>query len=726
MTTTSRALCLTAATVLAAVFAPLATGGMGGDPVLAQGPAPGDEAMAFGSLGRGPSELRGAAAASRLAALGIDDVVARRSGIDAAELLTQLLHDPHLFVTRDGMVGAAEPALPDPDGAAPSVATAEADTSLPPDVFALHSRRSSARVVYLDLDGHVTEGRHWNNAYGLSAIVSAPYDTDGDPASVSRDEQARIVQIWEQVAEDFAPFDVDVTTADPGIEGLRRTRDSDPAFGVRVVVTSSDWYGPRTGTPIGGLALLNVFGASSDQPAFVFAGNLGGSAAYVAEAASHEAGHTFGLFHDGAGSSSYSTGHGDWAPIMGVGYGKAITQWSRGEYPSATNQQDDLAAIVALGGLAPDDRPDPAAPEPLAYRSRTAGVLGIGDRDVFTVTVGAGQLSVALRPGATASNLHASVTILAGGTPIAAATPDAAAGWSASADPVVAAGTYTIEVAPTGWLSASDGFTSYASAGAYRLDVAGVAPAGDPVPGLTVAPTARLQPVPPVRLVDTRTGLGGSARLAPGHTIEVQISGREGVPATATAAVVTLTAVQPAEAGFLTAHPCGSDPIRTSTVNYAAGQVIANSTIATLDAHGRFCVFTSADTDVLVDLTGWLGPTGTARFLSAGPIRVADTRSGLAGSRLTAGATLTLDLRSVVPPGTTAVAANVTAVGADVESTAALQRGVRATVIASGGIGSLDHLRALHAAGVRAAVCGRALYSGAFTLAEAFAASEGR
>lgn len=64
--------------------------------------------------------------------------------------------------------------------------------------------------------------------------------------------------------------------------------------------------------------------------------------------------------------------------------------------------------------------------------------------------------------------------------------------------------------------------------------------------------------------------------------------------------------------------------------------------------------------------------------------------------------------------------------GPDVAATAALQASVSATVIASGGIGSLDHLRALHAAGVRSAVCGKALYSGAFTLAEAFAASEGR
>lgn len=62
--------------------------------------------------------------------------------------------------------------------------------------------------------------------------------------------------------------------------------------------------------------------------------------------------------------------------------------------------------------------------------------------------------------------------------------------------------------------------------------------------------------------------------------------------------------------------------------------------------------------------------------------------------------------------------------GPDVEGTAGLQAQVATTVIASGGIGALDDLRALSAAGVRAAVCGRALYSGAFTLSEAFAALE--
>ena len=63
--------------------------------------------------------------------------------------------------------------------------------------------------------------------------------------------------------------------------------------------------------------------------------------------------------------------------------------------------------------------------------------------------------------------------------------------------------------------------------------------------------------------------------------------------------------------------------------------------------------------------------------------------------------------------------------GANVEATAHLQSLVRATVIASGGIGSLDDLRALRTANVRAAVCGRALYEGAFTVEQALAMSKG-
>jgi phosphoribosylformimino-5-aminoimidazole carboxamide ribotide isomerase len=65
-----------------------------------------------------------------------------------------------------------------------------------------------------------------------------------------------------------------------------------------------------------------------------------------------------------------------------------------------------------------------------------------------------------------------------------------------------------------------------------------------------------------------------------------------------------------------------------------------------------------------------------------------------------------------------------TGVGPNVEATAMLARVLHPTpVIASGGIGSLEHLRALALAGVPQAVVGRALYENKFTLAEAFAAA---
>lgn len=71
----------------------------------------------------------------------------------------------------------------------------------------------------------------------------------------------------------------------------------------------------------------------------------------------------------------------------------------------------------------------------------------------------------------------------------------------------------------------------------------------------------------------------------------------------------------------------------------------------------------------------------------------------------------------------TVIARDGTREGPDIDATLALQSTVKATVIASGGIGELAHIRELAARGVRAAVCGRALLSGAFSLPDAFAAA---
>jgi phosphoribosylformimino-5-aminoimidazole carboxamide ribotide isomerase len=67
----------------------------------------------------------------------------------------------------------------------------------------------------------------------------------------------------------------------------------------------------------------------------------------------------------------------------------------------------------------------------------------------------------------------------------------------------------------------------------------------------------------------------------------------------------------------------------------------------------------------------------------------------------------------------TDVARDGTGRGPNVEATAALAAAVDCEVIASGGVASLAHLRALAAARVPAVVVGRALYDQRFTLAEA-------
>jgi hypothetical protein len=123
---------------------------------------------------------------------------------------------------------------------------------------------------------------------------------------------------------------------------------------------------------------------------------------------------------------------------------------------------------------------------------------------------------------------------------------------------------------------------------------------------------------------------------------------------------VNVTAVEPQSAGFVRVHPCDADPPRTSTLNFAAGQTVANTTIAALNDGGQLCVWTSARTDLLVDVTGWLGPTGTQQFTPIGPERAVDTRVGRGGTRLGPRGVLEVDLAGRVPAGTTAVALNVT------------------------------------------------------------------
>jgi hypothetical protein len=599
-----------------------------------------------------PVGVSGTNAVDALHASGTTELAAQNAGMEPDELIEELTHDQTMFVTGDAMVGYRDeaPAVDELTGAdAPAAValTAPADV----DVFDLSSQPSSGKVLYLDIDGHVTTDGYWNSLEQFQATAE-PYVS---PLSVSDAQRDAVYEIWRRVAEDYAAFDINVTTRDPGVDGLRKTSAGDQNYGQRMVISPTNWMGRGTL----GIALLDVFDEPVDYSAFVFTSGL--TPRVIAEAVSHEAGHTLGLRHDGTTSGDeYYDGHGDWAPIMGRSISSAalVTQWSKGEYAFANNPEDDIAEIAAYTGYRPDDH---VCTRLIGASSTTEGIIGAGgDVDSFAVDLGVGPAEVVLRPAlAAGSNLHAALTVRDAGGTVLTRRPSVVTNWTSSITfDVPSSGRYTIEVGSSDWLTRFTGFGTYGSIGAYILQVSGAAGVAGPP---TCGQASGLMSVTPARLLDTRTGHGGARRVPAGGQIALQVTGRGGVPVGAQAAVLSVVAVGSRGPGFLTTFPCTSPRPTASTVNFVAGQVVANTTIATLSGGGQLCIYAHAATDVVVDVTGWIGPAATQRFNSTTPTRVADTRSGLGGvSRLAAGGTIQVDVAAWVPPSASAVALNVT------------------------------------------------------------------
>jgi hypothetical protein len=132
------------------------------------------------------------------------------------------------------------------------------------DAFNLTSRPASTKKIWLDFKGGVYTNTAWNALKNLSVINIQPYNKDGDNTTFSAAELSDIVAIWRAVAEDFAPWDVDVTTIQPANLAGNTMRVS--------IGGDNSWYGAG-----GGVAYVGVFGRPDTyyQPAFVFPGNLG-------------------------------------------------------------------------------------------------------------------------------------------------------------------------------------------------------------------------------------------------------------------------------------------------------------------------------------------------------------------------------------------------------------------------------------------------------------------
>jgi hypothetical protein len=196
---------------------------------------------------------------------------------------------------------------------------------------------------------------------------------------------------------------------------------------------------------------------------------------------------------------------------------------------------------------------------------------------------------------------------------------------------------------------------------------------------VTITPSAlerSYHPLTPARITDTRAGSGfpnAGMTLGPGGTRNVQVSGAGGVPILgATAAVLNVTVTNPTQQSFLTAWPTGATRPTASNLNFAPGQTVPNLAEVGLGTNGQVSVFNAVGSvDVVVDVEGYVGPSGTAGvglYNPLAPARITDTRasSGFpnAGNTLGPGGILTVQVTNaggVPATGVAAAVLNVTA-----------------------------------------------------------------
>ena len=411
-------------------------------------------------------------------------------------------------------------------------ATQSVDKQLFPlaDTFELSSRPGSTRTIYLDFNGHTLSGTAWNGTSGWGSTVAlSAYDFEGGASTFTDAERINIQNIWATVAEDYAPFDVDVTTADPGTAALTRDGAADNVYGTRTAITN-DVTG-QSSCNCGGFAYVGVFNNPNShayyQPAIVFTRGVGHGAKTVSEAVSHEVGHNLALIHQGvAGGPGYYGGHGSWAPIMGVSYYKPISQWAHGEYANASSSQDELATITATGlSYASDDHGNNAVGAtvltgPLSVGVDASGVIGSPtDVDTFALTMASsGDLTVAASPAAVGADLDIRLTLTdAGGNVLADVDPVSTSSFGDRADNLgaevtltgVAAGTYYVTVDGVGARNmATDGYSDYGSLGHFDLTVSAIS---SDAPVVTSAAPGEVTVGVDYRHVFSATAVGGGS-----------------------------------------------------------------------------------------------------------------------------------------------------------------------------------------------------------------------
>jgi hypothetical protein len=527
--------------------------------------------------------------------------VAARNDLSASRLKKIMVEDPTAWLSEEGKLFYREQ-MPGLEDASSEQATGSGSGSTTTmafptsQTFTLHSRPSATRQIFLDFNGAEIAGTGWNTGSSpLPAATYTGYDSDGNVTAYSAAEHAWMQEVWRQVSEAYAPFDVDVTTEDEGASARTRTTTADSTFGTQVLFTNSaQAVASACNSACLGIAYVGTFGDVDPvgyyQPAWVFTSNSM-SATIAAQGAEHEAGHTLGLHHDGTTTSPYYAGTAAWGPIMGSARTRAVSQFSLGEYAGANNTEDDFSVIQGNNlPLRSDDHGNTVGTTDQLGTQTSYAVNGVIstrlDTDVFAVNLNCSTDMTVTATGIgpqTTLDLKLDVLNGSGATVTSSAPPSAyttgsvSTGMNATATVPGAIGTYYLRVDGVGSGDPhGTGWSDYGSLGQYKLTANGC------------GSTTTQPPTPP-----TQPG-------AQTHTVT-----RPGPPRIGTASTG-------AKRGQVTAVARWSPPTNTGGSPITRYRVVAKR----LDAHGRVIrSYSSGDQRVSVRKVSLKLPKARYRFV---------------------------------------------------------------------------------------------------------------
>lgn len=326
-------------------------------------------------------------------------------------------------------------------------------------------------TLFLDFDGHFDAS--WG---GYSNVTTPEFNLDG-AAGFNAAELTAIENIWKQVAEDYSPYNINVTTVEP----------ASFANGVSLRVAiggDGSWFGSA-----GGVAYIDTYTNSIVNTVYVFPQMLSNDAKYIAEASSHEAGHGYGLNHQSqwvnGTKTEYYAGPGDGrAPIMGNSYYATRGVWWNGTTTSATTFQDDMSILAKAAntfGYRVDDFGNTASTAftltPIANNVNASGIIHqTSDKDFFAFTTGAGNVAFSVTVPSF-NNLDSKLELWSsdGVTLLASASPTNSFGASFSLS--VGAGSYRVAVLSNGLYGDVGQYTLSGTIVAASLDAV-AAPSG--------------------------------------------------------------------------------------------------------------------------------------------------------------------------------------------------------------------------------------------------------